>query len=74
MENKGGSLRLKISRDESHQNLGKRFIAENSENINKMTQEIDKVVKECRAELDKIIQESNKKIFLFGSSVRVSHY
>ena len=34
-----------------------------------MTQEIDKVVKECRAELDKIIQESNKKIFLFGSSV-----
>ena len=69
LENKGGSLRLKISRDESHQNLGKRFIAENSENINKMTQEIDKVVKECRAELDKIIQESNKKIFLFGSSV-----
>ena len=69
LDNKGGSLRIKVSKNQNIQDLGPSFTKETSENINKMIQEINKTIEECRERIDNIIQQSKHKIYLFGSSV-----
>ncbi len=69
LDNKGGSLRIKVSRDQNVQDLGPRFTRETPERINEMIQEINKTIGECRERLNSIILQSKHKIYLFGSSV-----